>query len=74
MGEIFRDRSYMQRKFDAITELIKRSNILPKPEIILNDIEEQVDVLPPTRFITREDNPEIFDRLEQYFGQQDAEQ
>ena len=34
----------------------------------LNRIEEQVEVLPTSRMITREDHPEIFEQLEFYFN------
>ena len=46
----------------------------PEDEILLIEAEEVIEVLPPSRMITRKDHPEIFDKLEQYFGQQDAEQ
>jgi len=34
----------------------------------LNRIEEQVEVLPPSRMITRKDHPEIYEQLEFYFN------
>ena len=68
----------MERKFKAVVSLIRTAHILPKPfashgnHFIHEDPEQigytAIETLSPSRMITREDHPEIFEQLEFYFN------
>ena len=81
MGEFLNNsNSFMERKFKAAIALVRNANILPKPfashgeHFVYEDPEElgytAVEALPPSRLITREDHPEIYEQLEFYFNNQ----
>ena len=81
MGELLRNtESFFNRKVKAAIALVRNANILPKPfashgeHFVYEDPEElgytAVEALPPSRLITREDHPEIYEQLEFYFNNQ----
>jgi len=80
MGEFLSNsNSFMERKLKAAIALVRNANILPKPfashgnHFIYEDPEQLGYIaveLPPSRILTREDHPEIYDQLEMYFNNQ----
>jgi len=81
MGEFLSNsNSFMERKLKAAIALVRNAHILPKPfashgDHFIHEDPEQIgytaiETLPPSRMITREDHPEIYEQLEFYFNNQ----